>query len=359
MSQKSKSIETIQAQRGLAAIYVALYHVYIIFMEPQYGSQVVFKEISRHGFLGVAYFFVLSGFIISLAHARDIGSTSSLLPYVRKRFERVYPAYWVYLTGFILASAIGLGYPDFSWSPLNLFSSYVLLPLNSDLTLPIKVAWTLVHEVMFYLLFAVFFINVRLGYIVFAAWFVALGLNFFLKFSPDSYFLSEWNLYFIGGIAAFLIYRRLPARYGLAVLLAGIALLAAYVLLSSNVGRIRDLSAAQNHNLHLLLIPAFLLIVAGTALHEQHSRLSVPLLFRFLGDASYSIYLVHSAVISVMAIIGKKLGLFGMLGYEAFFVVCFVGSVVGGSLAYLLVEKPIMLFFRRRRAAAAVTPGRA
>lgn len=75
---------------------------------------------------------MLSGFIILMAHHNDIGRPERFSAYVTKRIIRVYPAYWVYLTGFIAAAAVGLGYPDFSWNPRNLLTAYLLVPLASD-----------------------------------------------------------------------------------------------------------------------------------------------------------------------------------------------------------------------------------
>ncbi|MDM0002978.1 acyltransferase family protein [Variovorax sp. J22P240] len=45
------------------------------------------------GAAGVAFFFVLSGFIIVLIHGREIGHPAQLWPYLRKRLARIYPTY--------------------------------------------------------------------------------------------------------------------------------------------------------------------------------------------------------------------------------------------------------------------------
>ncbi len=71
--------------RGLAALSVVVYHTYIILMEPQYGGHVLFAPVARHGVLGVSFFFVLSGFIISSAHWRDIGQPAAISRYAVRR----------------------------------------------------------------------------------------------------------------------------------------------------------------------------------------------------------------------------------------------------------------------------------
>lgn len=347
MISRSVSIPALQVFRGLAACYVAFYHVYIILMEPQYGSNTVFRDFARHGFLGVAFFFVLSGFIISLAHASDIGRLERLPAYLRKRFVRVYPTYWIYLTGFILASAVGIGYPDFSWSPLNLISSYILFPLSSNVTLPIKVAWTLVYEVTFYAFFIVLFFSRIFGLVAISIWFLIVILNV-LFINSDFYIVSHWNLYFMAGILAYVLYRLEWSKLIWPALALGVVSLVVYALNADGISRIRDIAAPENVNLHFLLVLSFGLLVLGAALLDRRFEIRWPKLLIFIGDASYSIYLVHSSVISIVVILAKKIKIFDSIPIELLFLVIFAVSVVAGTVAYLVVERPILNFLRNR-----------
>ncbi|SUB02266.1 Uncharacterized protein conserved in bacteria [Pannonibacter phragmitetus] len=347
MISKSSSIPALQVFRGLAACYVAFYHVYIILMEPQYGSNTVFRDFSRHGFLGVAFFFVLSGFIISLAHVGDIGRQDGLPSYLRKRFVRVYPTYWVYLTGFILASAFGIGYPDFSWSSVNLISSYILFPLSNDVTLPIKVAWTLVYEVTFYAFFAVLIFSRFCGALVFGVWLLSVISNiYFIK--SDVYILTHWNLYFMAGILAYALYRLEWPKLIWPALAVGVLCLTVYALNADSISRIRDIGTQENSHLHFLLVVSFCLLVLGAALLDQKFEIRWPRLLIFIGDASYSIYLVHSSIISIVVIIARKLKVFDSIPVELLFIVIFAVSVFGGAIAYIIVERPILSFLRSR-----------
>lgn len=347
MIARSSSIPALQVFRGLAACYVAFYHVYIILMEPQYGSNTVFRDFARHGFLGVAFFFVLSGFIISLAHVGDIGRLDRLPTYLRKRFVRVYPTYWVYLTGFIFASAFGVGYPDFSWNPVNLISSYILFPLSSKVTLPIKVAWTLVYEVTFYAFFISLFFSRIFGFLIMGTWFFIVIANIFL-IKSDIYIVSHWNLYFMAGILAYALYRLEWSRLIWPALAGGIISLVAYALNADSISRIRDIAAPENVNLHFFLVVSFCLLVLGAALLDRKFEIRWPKLLIFIGDASYSIYLVHSSVISIVVIIAKKVKIFDSIPIELLFLLIFAVSVVAGAIAYLVVERPILNFLRNR-----------
>lgn len=341
-------IESLQVMRGIAAVAVAFYHVYIILMQPEYGAQVVFQSVARHGFLGVSFFFVLSGFTIALAHHKDIGRPHAISKYFKRRFLRVYPVYWVYLTGFIAAAAVGLGHPDFSWAPLNLVSAYMLVPLDEAMTLPLKVAWTLVYEIRFYVLFALFILAAHFAAMLFGFWAITIVALLVTGNSPEHGIFSVWNLYFIAGLVAYFWLYRLPWFMGYLLLFAGVSSASIYVLQSPEVTRISDLSN-QSQWLQIFLIATFVFIVVGAALLEKRYGVKYPRPLLWLGEASYSIYLVHSAAISVFMIIIAKSGLSGWFPVELTFLIAFCFSVSAGAIAYVVIERPLLQHANRFR----------
>lgn len=146
-----KKINSLQVFRGLAALGVVLHHTAIstnAFVEkmPDWLSWAF-----GHGFLGVDFFFVLSGFIIMSSHFDDEKSISSFKLYVSKRFVRIFPPYWpisiALIISYLLLPNLSQGSRgEFSW-----LSSLLLLPDSSPAAL--SVAWTLIHEMMFYMIF--------------------------------------------------------------------------------------------------------------------------------------------------------------------------------------------------------------
>lgn len=88
-----KKLSEVQAFRGLAALLVVFLRATLIGREY---FQVDFAQGSfAFGYAGVDFFFVLSGFIISYAHPKDIGVSGAMLPYLCKRAIRIYPCYWL------------------------------------------------------------------------------------------------------------------------------------------------------------------------------------------------------------------------------------------------------------------------
>ena len=74
------------------------------------------------------------------------------------------------------------------------------------------------------------------------------------------------------------------------------------------------------------------------------------LLLSFLGDASYSIYLVHIPAISFAGIVLVKLGAPWGLPPLGMMAVMTIYAVAAGAIVHLFVEKPLFSMLSRRRA---------
>lgn len=333
-------ISTLQAGRAIAAVSVAAFHLTINMASPRYGGTEVFDEVTRYGKHGVDFFFVLSGFIILLAHARDIGHPGAWTNYLYRRFVRVYPIYWLYTLGFVAVLLVAGGtdatMPD---NALDWLTSLSLIRFT-DATPPLGQAWTLFHEVGFYTVFSILILNRMAGL-------VALGLFAAgsVVFHPDpqdltrtasNVYLALYNLYFVFGMIAYRLYKR--GGKGVAEALVG------------TVVTIGALAAPWHEKLSPLVLAAGLaLMLAGLAKLEKSGFLSVPRWLTFVGNASYSIYLTHINVEGLLLKIMAKLGLAALLGpYLTYFVVL-AGTVGVGCVAYVLVERPLLTMLTKRK----------
>ena len=142
-------ISNVEAGRGLAALLVVLYHAdKYYFAAPKYWTHDAFGGLFGFGHSGVEFFFVLSGFIMLMVHQGDIGKTSRVIPFLRRRFERIYPFFWVVLAftsaGYFLNP--GTGEPLYR-DPANLIQSAILIGIEPFDSV-VFVSWSMWHEVL-------------------------------------------------------------------------------------------------------------------------------------------------------------------------------------------------------------------
>jgi exopolysaccharide production protein ExoZ len=335
-------IKTLQAGRALAAISVAAFHLSLNMGAARYGGVPVFRELTQYGKHGVDFFFVLSGFIILFAHARDIGHPGAWGGYLYKRFVRVYPIYWLYTLVFVLA-LLTLGGTD-ATMPANgpdWLTSLSLIRFTPA-SPPLGQGWTLFHEVAFYVVFSVLILNRKLGLAALAA-FMAVALVFYpaepgeLPRTAFNVYTSDYNLYFLCGMGAYWLYKKAGNGLAQAVVGAAIAVAAlAFEALPVFVSRI-------------MLASGLALMLAGLATLERTGRLSIHGGLAFAGDASYSIYLTHINVEGLLLKVAVKLHLNAVLGPQIVFFLVLAATVGLGCVAYLLVERPLMRLLRRRK----------
>ena len=137
----------VQFLRFIAAALVVLYHADSHLRSTGASPGALFSFAEAVGFAGVDIFFVISGFIMAHTTAGDAGP-SDASAFARRRIARIYSGYWPF---FLLA----LG--RFGWlaperlSEASLVRSAILWPAN---VLLIAVSWTLVFEMVFYLLYS-------------------------------------------------------------------------------------------------------------------------------------------------------------------------------------------------------------
>lgn len=147
--------------RAIAALLVAVTHSGFIsgfnVRSSGLGAYVARMDI------GVAIFFVISGFLLyrPFVAARITNrSGPAVRPYVRRRFLRITPAYWVTLSAVFLFAAIqGHQYVRPGWDQWDTYTAhYGLLHTYHPRfgLLPVQQAWTLVTEIAFYALLPVY-----------------------------------------------------------------------------------------------------------------------------------------------------------------------------------------------------------
>ena len=341
----SRGLSSLQAGRAVAAILVVLFHNSTrIFALPKYWEAKPFGRLFDFGDSGVFFFFVLSGFIIFHAHHRDLDRPEKVRDYAWKRFRRIYPIYWVVLLLalflYLLVGNYSLGYET---HPEIILSSVLLVHFGS-LDKVVPVSWTLFHEILFYAVFALMIWRMRLGLTILGVWLALSAMSMATDHGSmlTAFYFSHLHLLFGFGMAASWWIRRRSVPLPATTVLLGTAL---YLL--AGVDEISWNQMSDDWRT-LAFGLGSMLILLGLVELENAARLKVPAWLRLLGDASYSIYLVHYFVLSFLAKLAWASGAARLMPVMAAFVLVTCLAVAAGVLCHLVVERPLLALLGRQ-----------
>jgi hypothetical protein len=306
----------LDALRGIAALLVLATHLQssLIGFYPSgwLALHPVAAAVLEHGAIGVDVFFLISGFIVFLAARRVVQAGRGVRLFLRKRFLRIFLPYWP------LALVLGASYALFpglsaSVDPIkvNWLKTLTLIPGGGDYSLP--VARTLSFELFFYLLLGLSLIlprpRWRWGLIaapsLAALLFTAAGAS--VDFGQATNFITllaspyQWE-FLLGSCVAVLAghrSRRIAVLRRQVLLQAGLLALAAVLLLV-------PLPLTVAYRAVLLLALAALILFSAERDYQRPPGLRA---IAWLGTVSYSLYLLHNPVQSLVIRLAVRLGL--------------------------------------------------
>jgi exopolysaccharide production protein ExoZ len=332
VTEQRRSIGSIQALRGIAALLVMLFHI----------NSGINDWFSLHqplpyltvGASGVDMFFVISGFIIVITsqklRARD---------FVIRRLLRLVPIYWLSTVLFFVAFVLVASQRIFSDPAAALIHSLLFLPyerLDGSIQPVNPVGWTLNYEMQFYVVFALgLAMTTRAS--VFAGLLLLAAVLSGGLLHPSHAALRFWTapilLEFVAGMVLGHIYLtgfRFNAGIALAVVAAASMFLFTVAASSEPTGWWRIVLWGG---------PAFA-IVAAAALSPN---VAVPVGLVQLGNISYSLYLLHLPVLLVFKRVGGSLGLDWSRPFTSW--VAAAGlvalSVAVATVSFVCIERPL------------------
>jgi peptidoglycan/LPS O-acetylase OafA/YrhL len=321
-------IATLDAFRALAALSVVLVH-YTSNYRKYYGH--VFNEAYdfKYGYLGVQFFFIISGFVIflTLKHSR------SAADFLFKRFSRLYPIFWTCLfTTFAIVYIIGL--PGRQKSFQTLAANLTMIPSLFGYQEIDGAYWSLVPEFFFYIAMALLFtIKRKESYML---WGIAILLlswvnHYLFKFPVilAAIFNLKWGSLFFSGILFYKIKEKDYTNKWQIILL----LVAAWLTTILNLDY---LSVTER-----VAVSCFYIIFYLFASDKFPNITWKPLLF--LGGISFPLYLLHQNIGYV--IMNHTKGY--LSGYPVLFITLpLLVSILLAYLAHRLIERPSITFLR-------------
>jgi exopolysaccharide production protein ExoZ len=269
----TKKIDAIQALRGIAAIAVVVGHIWSITIVGDYAVDV---------------FFVISGFTMVYASQRQFGSSSSVYPFLLRRFIRIYPTYWLCLI--VLISIFGVA--SFNTSRRLLLSIFLLSEQQAPVLPP---AWTLIIEVYFYIIFSLFLFLPRQRAVVgiCSTLLLLACLHSVAHFDILMRYTNPIILLFAAGVALANAYCNC----------CRVSKIGSSILITVSVFWVLALALPHHDDgwpwRVLLLGPPAIMLFAGAVMTRPITLLSWKPL-QELGDASYSIYISHWIFVSIL-----------------------------------------------------------
>ena len=338
-------LQYLQGLRALAVCMVLFSHLLMI--EKKYSPEAILPEISRVGVAGVDLFFVISGFIMYMISSGEKVGWRLALNFLYRRALRIYPVYWFY-TSLVLAVYVLVPGLVNSGQQSSIVYSYLLWP--TEMPFLVGVGWTLVYELYFYFVFALLFYFLRpyflsavmvWGWIVFVLSFLSEDWAPWLRYAT-----SPMVFEFIFGV--FLAYLVSQGRLKLSpTACLGLAIVA-LVAMTAFAGVSLSVTGDTPNGWWRVAafgMPSVLLVLA--AYSADREGYTLPRWLVLMGDSSYSTYLSHVLVLSVLGYAWVWVG--GFLAISSVFMLplMVVACVIYGWLSYRFIEKPLLEIGRR------------
>ncbi|MFF9852664.1 acyltransferase family protein [Streptomyces litmocidini] len=336
---RSGRLHALDGMRLLAALMVVMYH-YTARGGWEAHIATVFPDRFRfasYGYLGVQFFFLLSGFVICMsAWGRPLKS------FFVSRVIRLYPAYWFgVLATTVTITVIPGGRRHLPWYDVLVNLTMLQQPLGVRSV--DTVYWTLFAELRFYLLFALlawFGLTYRRVVLFCCGWGAATILV--AKAPPGplrTLLVPEYSWFFIAGMAFYLMYRFRPN-----LLLSGIVAVSFCASLGPTVDEFEKLTFLGPRPVWPVGVAlACMFGVVGLAATGRLARIR----WRWLtvaGALTYPLYLMHQ-------VIGWEV-MFYLKAYDIdarVLVVSMTVAMLGTAyLVHKLVETPLSRYLKCR-----------
>jgi len=299
----------------------------------------------QFGGAGVDIFFVLSGFIITYTNLKFISKADYFVFFAKRRIVRIYPTYWIIISLFLLLQVILPSFyrSHFSFDLKNILSTYLLFPGHVMVN---GVSWTLSYEIFFYLLFSLSFFITQKKWsfylaIIYAVIIIALPIcnyNFENGNSWLSLITYPMNVEFFMGVIAAVVIPKISSRIAMPLIITGSIIF----LMSAIFSNFNHVLVNNTFNRVILFgIPSFL-IITGLVKYELANKIKVHSIFLLLGEASYSLYLIHLPVVAASFKILEKFNVSNNLIIHCLILLMVCIICYGSVLFYKFVEKPII-----------------
>ncbi|WP_313485416.1 acyltransferase [Pseudescherichia sp.] len=342
-----RKLHSIQALRAIAAVLVVIDHIFSRVEGLSPGST-LFNESAYHylGEIGVQVFFCISGFIM-VHTSNGNGGLSDAIIFLKKRAIRIYPIYIITLLLFVITiKHFAAIYNINFWvdiSDSNVAKRLFLMPTfiyGNGWNNILLQSWTLVYEIYFYIIFAFCMIMVSPKNITLLATLFIISIMTIVYFvggkedsNTSTYILnvlgSKNLLFFVFGMLVSFsekyIFKATRAINNSALFYFISSFLICISIMFTNAVSVCGISISI---LALMYISTIIEINDDGTLNR---------IIIFLGEASYSLYLMH-----IFAFIASPYFNVFRLNNNIYCSILSLFAVAIGCIVHISIEKPVV-----------------
>lgn len=377
---------SMEGLRGLAVLLVFFVHldsVFGVYLHPHSLMHAVFYFLGVIGNSGVDVFFVLSGFLI---YGALIRKKVDFFQFMRRRYERIYPTFLSVFALYLILSAVLPSENKIHGTPIRALlyigANLLLLPGMFSINPIITVAWSLSYEMFFYLAIPLLIILGMMRH-----WTRGCRVLFFMGLTAASivstFYVAGVHLQILTFVVGILLYEAIsshcvgPSLEWRGEILSILLFLASLVFVYfaqahpwslKFLANIQQRSATTRHSRSMLAlyyflavsVPCFLLVLYSLANDGMLKKLFSWKPLRYLGNMSYSYYLIHGLTLNAFAFLAYRVVppthtsslFFSLMAFTAF-----LGTIVTSTMLFHFVEMPYSIWTKPSMRISAVLPG--
>jgi len=347
LSTRPNRYVSIDGLRGYLALSVFIHHVVLTWYWKNTGEwnrppEAYFQNLGK---FGIAIFFMITGFLF----VSKILSSKGIISWYRLYQSRIFRIFPLYLFVIIVISIIVFLKSDLQISvslPLLIkqyikwfmFHGDAINDFSETSRIIAGVDWTLKYEWLFYALLPLLAFVIKQGRLAIMLLFIGIIILFIFPAHIEHFYTRHFILFAIGGTAAALNVKLnnrnkwVNNHYSSFVVV--IALVAALFY------------PTTFDAMHILLMAIFFVPVAlGNNLFGLFkTKASI-----FLGEISYSIYLLHGIVLyTLFSIINFDISHISLVKFLLWLPLLMSLVIIISTLTYLAIEKPFMLYGKKK-----------
>lgn len=313
-----KRYQSLDILRGLCALFIMIYHYSWFILGHKFKADNI---LGRFGVYGVSLFYVLSGLTMFLVYFDKFSfSLSFFKDFYIKRSFRIFPLMWLVMIGsyFVFGT-------DNTWREQLIIATGLFSVFDWNANTPMGM-WSIGNELSFYLMLPFIFWSLKKGRMAG----ILISLLIFFAYLYSAYVVDdkEGNYknplnqagLFLGGVLIGLWFNEVKIKpvYAGIIALTGLLL---FSLLPAH-GEMQIVYIG-NYRVAFTFI-CFVITLGFLKMNVENLNEKIKSVFLWLGEISYSLYLIHGLVWGIIVLTGIKIRFVLPLSIAGTFILSYV-----------------------------------